>query len=245
MYMKFLTTINDFSGPLDLLLHLVRASEMDIYEVPIEEITNQYVEYINKMEEMNIDVASEYLILASELIYIKSKKLLNIKDDDEEEANQLEFKIGTEEELRHRLIEYKKYKEITESFKMLEERRSDFHTKLPESLSEYRESVSLNTDITLDDLMNAFEEFLKRQKYSKPLATKITSKEYSVSRRTFEIRNLLKKQKEINFFDLFEEVNKPYIVVTFLTILEMTKSGEINIKQDKTFGNITIESRVS
>ena len=242
--MKFETTINDFSGPLDLLLHLVRASEMDIYEVPIEEITNQYIDYINKMEEMNIDIASEYLTLASELIYIKSKKLLNIKDD-EEEANQLEFKIGTEEELRNRLIEYKKYKEITDNFKMLEEKRSDVHTKLPESLSEYRESVTLNTDITLDDLMKAFEEFLKRQKYSKPLSTKITSKEYSVAKRTFEIRSLLKKHKVINFFDLFESTSKPYIIVTFLTILEMTKLGEINLKQDKTFGNITIESRVS
>lgn len=242
--MKFMPTIEDFSGPLDLLLHLVRASEKDIYEVPIEEITTQYIEYIDKMEEMNIDVASEYLVLASELIYIKSKKLLNIKDD-EEETNQLEFKIGTEEELRQRLIEYKRYKEITESFKELEERRSDVHTKLPESLSEYRGTVELNTDITLDDLMKAFEEFLKRQKYSKPLATKVTSKEYSVAKRTFEIRNLLKKHKTIDFFDLFEQTNKPYIIVTFLTLLEMTKLGEINLKQDESFGNIIIESRIS
>lgn len=242
--MKFTTTINDFSGPLDLLLHLVRASEMDIYEVPIEEITNQYIEYIDKMEEMNIDVASEYLVLASELIYIKSRKLLNIKED-EEEANQLEFKIGTEEELRQRLIEYKRYKEITESFKILEEKRSDVHTKLPESLDEYRGAVELNTDITLDDLTKAFEEFLKRQKYSKPLSTKVTNREYSVAKRTYEIRNLLKKHKVVNFFDLFEETTKPYVIVTFLTILEMTKSGEINLKQDQTFGNITIESRLS
>ena len=241
--MKFMPTIENFSGPLDLLLHLVRASEKDIYEVPIEEITTQYIEYIDKMEEMNIDVASEYLVLASELIYIKSKKLLNIKD--EEEANQLEFKIGTEEELRQRLIEYKRYKEITENFKELEERRSDVHTKLPESLSEYRSAVELNTDITLDDLMKAFEEFLKRQKYSKPLSTKVTNREYSVAKRTYEIRNILKKHKTVDFFDLFEETNKPYIIVTFLTILEMTKSGEINLKQDESFGHIIIESRLS
>ena len=97
--------INDFSGPLDLLLHLVKESKMDIYEVPIEEITNQYIEYINNMEKMNIDIASEYLVMASELICLKSKRLLNIKDEDDE-ANQLEFKIGSEEELRNRLIEY-------------------------------------------------------------------------------------------------------------------------------------------
>ena len=114
MNTKFNFTLDDFNGPLDLLLHLVKESKMDIYEVPIEEITNQYIEFINDMEDMNIDVASEYLVMASELIHLKSKMLLNIRDDDNEEANQLEFKIGTEEELRNRLAEYEKYKELSE-----------------------------------------------------------------------------------------------------------------------------------
>ena len=236
-------SINDFNGPLDLLLHLVRESKMDIYEVPIEEITNQYIDFIHKMETMNIDIASEYLVMASELTYLKSKRLLNIKDQDEEE-NQLEFKIGTEEELRQRLIEYQRYKEITENFKDLEERRSEYHTKVPESLMEYREDVKLNTDVTLEDLMDAFNQFLDRQKYMKPLSTKVTSRELSVTKRTNEIRTLLTKHKSVKFFDLFEEVNKPYLVVTFLSILEMAKNKEINITQDKNFENIIIEARV-
>lgn len=241
--MSFVANINDFSGPLDLLLHLVRESKMDIYEVPIEEITKEYIDYIHKLESMNIDIASEYLVMASELMYIKSKKLLNIKDDDED-GNQLEFKIGTEEELRQRLIEYERYKEITENFKELEEKRSEVHTKIPESLEEYRGDVELNTDVTLDDLMNAFEEFLNRQKFMKPLNTKVTTRELSVSKRTKEIRTLLSKHKSIEFFDLFDQINKPYLVVTFLSVLEMTKNNEINIRQDKSFGNITIEARV-
>ena len=236
-------TINDFNGPLDLLLHLVRASEMDIYEVPIEEITNQYIDFIHKMENMNIDIASEYLVMASELTYLKSKRLLNIKDNDEEE-NQLEFKIGTEEELRQRLIEYQRYKDITENFKELESRRSEYYTKVPESLLEYKEEVPLNSDVSLEDLMEAFNHFLERQKYMKPLATKVTGRELSVSKRTNEIRSLLTKHRHIDFFELFEEANKPYVVVTFLSVLDMAKNNEINIKQDKTFGNITIEARV-
>ncbi len=235
--------INDFNGPLDLLLHLVKESKMDIYEVPIEEITNQYIDYINSLEKMNIDVASEYLVMASELVCLKSKRLLNIKEDDEE-ANQLEFKIGTEEELRNRLIEYQRYKEITDNFKELEHKRQEFLTKTPESLAEYRSDMPLASDITLDDLISAFNNFLDRQKFMKPLNTKVTNKELSVTRRTSEIRALLAKHHRIDFFDLFEVVDKPYIVVTFLSILEMAKASEIEIKQEKNFSNIFIESKV-
>lgn len=215
---------------------------MDIYEVPIEQITREYVEFIDQMEEMNIDVASEYLVLASELIHLKSKMLLNIKDSDEE-GDQLEFKIGTEEELRHRLLEYKRYKELSEDFRYLESKRSEVLTKIPESLNEYKEDVALNTDITLDDLMNAFAQFLERQKYIKPLSTKITKRELSVTNRTHEIRDILAKHKRVDFFELFDEPSREYVVVTFLSILEMTKNNEINIKQEENFANIIIEAK--
>lgn len=237
-------TIDDFSGPLDLLLHLVKNSKMDIYEVPIEHITREYVDFIETMENMNIDVASEYLVLASELIHLKSKMLLNINDKEEDDGEQLEFKIGTEEELRKRLLEYKRYKDLSEDFKMLENRRSEVLTKLPESLIEYKEDVELNTDTTIEDLVRAFSQLLERQKYIKPLSTKITKKEMSVEHRTKEIREILVLRKKVDFFELFEQPNREYVVVTFLSILEMTKNKEVDIKQDQNFGNITIESRV-
>lgn len=237
-------TIDDFSGPLDLLLHLIKESKMDIYEVPIEHITREYVDFIEKMEEMNIDVASEYLVLASELIHLKSKMLLNIKDKDENDGDQLEFKIGTEEELRKRLIEYKRYKELSEDFKILEKKRGEVLTKLPESLNEYREEVALNTDTTIDDLVKALNELLERQKYIKPLSTKITKKELSVFDRTKEIRSLLEKKRKLDFFELFEVATRDYIVVTFLSVLEMTKNKEINIKQEENYSNIIIEAKV-
>ncbi|MCI8498944.1 MAG: segregation/condensation protein A [Bacilli bacterium] len=235
-------TIDDFSGPLDLLLHLVKESKMDIYEVPIEHITSEYLNFIDEMEEMNIDIASEYLVLASELIHLKSKMLLNIKDS-EDDSEQLEFKIGTEEELRNRLIEYKRYKELCEDFKLLESKRGEVLTKLPESLSEYKTEVPLNTDTTIDDLVKAMNFFLERQKFTKPLSTKITRKELSVEKRTREIRDILGKHKRVDFFELFEEPTRDYIVVTFLSILEMTKNKEIDIKQEQNFSNILIEAK--
>ncbi len=235
-------TIDDFSGPLDLLLHLVKESKMDIYEVPIEHITSEYLNFIDEMEEMNIDIASEYLVLASELIHLKSKMLLNIKDS-EDDSEQLEFKIGTEEELRNRLIEYKRYKELCEDFKLLESKRGEVLTKLPESLSEYKTEVPLNTDTTIDDLVKAMSFFLERQKFTKPLSTKITRKELSVEKRTREIRDILGKHKRVDFFELFEEPTRDYIVVTFLSILEMTKNKEIDIKQEQNFSNILIEAK--
>lgn len=239
---KLQFTIDDFSGPLDLLLHLVKESKMDIYEIPIEHITREYVDFIESMEKMNIDVASEYLVLASELIHLKSKMLINIKDTEEEE-NQLEFKIGTEEELRHRLLEYQKYKELTEDFKILEQKRSEVFTKVPESLNEYRDAVELNTDTTIDDLVNAMAEFLERQKYIKPLSTKITKRELSVEKRSHEIRSILAERKRVDFFDLFDVVSRDYVVVTFLSVLEMTKNKEINIRQEQNFSNIIIEAK--
>ena len=213
---------------------------MNIYDLKINEITKQYIDFINHMEKLNIDVASEYLVMASTLIHLKSKMLINEKDE-EETVNDEE--ITTEEELKRRLIEYNQYKELTNSFKILENKRQEVYTKVPESLNEFRENIKLNTDTTLDDLLNAFEEFLKRQKYLKPLDTKVTEKELSVTKRSKEIKSILKKKKKMNFFELFEVVNKPYVVVTFLSILEMAKNNEISINQGKNFDNILIEMK--
>ena len=232
--------INDFEGPLDLLLHLIRSNQMDIYNINVESITKQYIDFINSSKEMNMDVASEYLVMASELIHLKSKLLLH-KDDkiDEEDEN---FEINSEEDLRNKLLEYEEMKRLTGEFSILEDKRSEFYTKLPSNLSEFKDPETIvQGDTTLDDLVNAFKLFLEREKYNKPLNTKITRKEYSVGERTSEIRSILKTRKKCDFTSLFEEVSKPYVIVTFLSILEMSKNKEINITQDKTFGNITVE----
>lgn len=232
--------INDFEGPLDLLLHLIRSSKMDIYDINIESITRQYLDFINSNKDLSMDDMSEYLVMAAELIHLKSKLLLNKNDDEDDE----EYEFNSEEDLKNRLLEYEKIKGITDSFKELEEKRSEFYTKLPSDLSEYKNEEVLNFgESDVDDLINAFELFLSRQKLNKPLNTKIMKKELSVKERTHQIRNILKEKKNCHFEDLFEEYTKPYVVVTFLSILEMAKNNEILIKQDNNFGEISIEMK--
>ena len=232
--------INDFEGPLDLLLHLIRSSKMDIYDINIESITKQYLEFINNNKDLSMDDSSEYLVMAAELIHLKSKLLLNKNDDEEDD----EYEFNNEEDLKNRLIEYERIKGITDSFKDLEDKRSEFYTKLPSDLSEFKQEEKLNYgENDIDDLINAFELFLSRQKLNKPLNTKIMKKELSVKERTNQIRNILKTKKSCHFEDLFEELTKPYVVVTFLSILEMAKNNEILIKQDNNFGEISIEMK--
>lgn len=228
--------INDFSGPLDLLLHLIKSNKMDIYDINIELITREYIDYINNNKDLTIDACSEYLVMASELIHLKSKLLLHHEDEDDEE-----YEINNEEELRDRLLEYQKIKDMANDFRVLEERRSYVYTKLPSNLNEFREEAKLNTDITLNDLLNAFEEFLKKQKSKKPSVTTVTKKEFSVEERNNSIRKIIKDRGKINFLDLFDDISKPYVIITFLSILDLSKKSEIIITQDKNFGEIYLE----
>jgi segregation and condensation protein A len=232
--MEYNFVINDFEGPLDLLLHLIKVSKMDIYNIKINEITKQYIDFINKMEEMNLSVASEYLVMASELTLIKSRMLLpNNKEDELEE--------DPKENLINRLVEYQKYKNMIDSFKKLEQERKDIYTKEPININEICENYIKNDgEVTIEDLTKALENFLKRKEVQKPLTTKITKKELLVSDRTKEIKNILKNKKKVSFFDLFTIKTKEYVVVTFLSILEMAKLGEIKISQEDNFNNIVV-----
>lgn len=230
--------IGDFEGPLDLLLHLIKKSKMEIFDIEISEITKEYLNYIKEMTDMNLDIASEYLVMAAELIEMKSRKLLPNKKDEEEK----EEEENPEEELKRRLIEYKKYKESTEVFRNLEENRANYYTKAPESLKQYSSEKLVNDgSVGIFDLLDAFQKLLERQEYNKPKNTKITRKELSVKERVAKIRDILKVHKKINFIELFDDFSKPYVVVTFLSVLEMTKNREINIKQDNNFSDIYLE----
>lgn len=235
--MNFDLKINAFEGPLDLLLHMIKESKMDIFDIKIEEITDQYLRYIEHQESMNLEIASEYLVLASELLEIKSKMLLpseKISDSEEEE--------DPREELINRLLEYEAYKEITKTLKEKELIRHEIYTKAPENINIYSNNeVEIKSDITLDDLMDAFQKFLERKKESKPLATKVTQKEITVSSRRHDISRLLQKKKKVSFFELFPVVTREYVVATFLAILEMAKNSELTITQNETFDDIICE----
>ena len=231
--------INEFEGPLDLLLHLIKENKMDIFDIKIEEITEQYLSYIRKQESMNLDIDSEYLVLASELIEIKSKLLLPHEKEvfDEEESD-------PREELMNRLLEYQAYKEITKTLKEKELIRQEIYTKAPSSLKEFVDNdTDIKMDITLDDLVDAFQKFLERKKESKPLTTKVTENEITVSSRRSDIKMLLSKGKKVSFFKLFPVYTKEYVVATFLAVLEMVKNKEIIITQNDTFDDIVCEVR--
>ena len=239
--MNYKIELSNFEGPLDLLLHLVKETKMDIYEVNISEIIEKYLEHIYSLKELNIDIASEYLVMAADLIHIKSRKLINTDFD---EAQDEETFITSEEDLKNKLIEYEKYKNMSEAFKELEANRQSFYTKAPESLKEYQsEEFHLSGDITLQDLVDAFLAFKEREKFLKPVSTKVTRKELSVSERKNYIRNIIKVKGKVNFVDLFETFQKDYVIVTFLSILDMVKGNEVSIVQEDNFGNIVIESR--
>lgn len=233
---KFL--INEFEGPLDLLLHLIKQSKMDIYEIKLSEITEQYLNYIKEMENLNLDIASEYLVMAAELIEMKSRYLLP-KIVIEEDCEYIE---NPEDEIKKRLLEYKKYKENSIKFKELEENRKKYFTKSPEYFNDISDNkIKNNDEVSVFDLLEAFKKILDKQEYLKPLNTKITKKELSVNERIDKIRNVLRKFHKVSFASLFEEFTKPYVIVTFVSILEMSKRNEIILLQDNNFEEIYIE----
>ena len=218
--MDYKVNLQNFEGPLDLLLHLIKKSDVDICDIKIEEIAKQYLDYITAMEELNLTVASEYLIMAAELIEIKSSMLLPKPQLEEDE-----YEEDPRERLIKRLIEYKQYKEMTKEFKTLEEERKMIYTKEPSDLSDIKHVEDINLgDLEISDLIDAFNKFLER---------------------SFQIKNILKKKKKVNFEELFEEFNKDYIIVTFLSILSLAKKQELNIYQDNNFSNIVVSLRGS
>ena len=235
--MKYEVKINEFEGPLDLLLHLLKESNIKIEDIRIDEITEQYLLYIKKMEEMNLDIASEYLVMAAELIEMKSNSLLPKK---EEEV--IEEEEDPREELIKRLLEYESYKKMTEVFKEYEDERRSVYTKEPSSLNEFK-SDEIEVNVNLDDILKAFSLFVQKKEFLKPLNTKITTKEYSIEERSVDIRSRVKSSKKVEFTSLFETYSKDYIVVTFLAILDLVRKQEILVEQDNNFNKIYLLDR--
>ena len=229
--MQYKITIDNFEGPLDLLLHLIKENNIDIYDIEIKEITKQYLDYIKAMKDLNLSVASEYLVMATELIEMKSKMLLprhkEVKEDDYEQ--------DPREVLIERLLAYKKYKEVTSEFKSLELSRKNIITKEPENLSYYAKQEEKN-----DDFIEAFNAIMERKKLDKPISTKITKKELSLEDKIISIKNVLKIKKKVNFEELLRANSKQEIVISFLSILEMIKKNEIVVKQDSNFNTIVV-----
>ena len=234
-----------FEGPLDLLLHLIEKNKVDIYDIPIVEITRQYLEYVSKLAEENLDLASEFLVMASTLIDIKCKMLLPKEVDEDGEE------IDPRADLVQKLIEYKMYKYM--SFE-LKDRHIDaaknFYKKqtLPPEIEQYRPPVDyeeLLGDINLRKLQEIFESVMKRQEDKiDPIRAgfgKIEKEEVDMEQKTRYIEGYIGSHSKMSFRDLLQKQHsKAEVIVTFLVILEMMKTGKIDIYQAHTFDDIEI-----
>lgn len=244
--MQYNIKIDAFEGPLDLLLHLINRLEIDIYDIPVAQITEQYLLYIHTMNELQLDVASEFLVMAATLLAIKSKMLLPKHEEELDEDAAFEYEQDPREELVERLIEYRKYKEAANDLKLLGEERSLMYTKPPSDLSEYAKEIKpekTELNVSLYDMLAAFQKLLRRKKLQRPMATKIARQEISIDKRMAEILDELRGiQGKRSFYDLFPHPSKEHIVVTFLAVLELIKRKEIDVEQDENFSEIFVEA---
>lgn len=235
-----------FEGPLELLLHLIDKNKVNIYDIPIVTITEQYLEYVYHMEEQDYNVMSDFLVMAATLISIKAKMLLPKEEKEEEEED-------PRDELVRRLIEYKMYKFAAMELKDMElDGGRNFYkdANIPKEVLEYKEEVDpkeLVDGITLVRLNEIFQSMMKRQvEKVDPIRSKfgkIEREEISLEDRMEEIRNSIQGLNNINFRTLFDKIpTKPRMIVTFLAILELMKTGKIVIRQDAIFGEIWIDS---
>lgn len=234
-----------FEGPLDLLLHLIDKNKLNIYDIPIVIITDQFLQYIKKLEDKNMEVMSEFIEMAATLINIKSKMLLPIETKEEEE-------IDPREELMNKLIEYKKFKYIRDKLKVrqIDAKKIVFkEPTIPKEVLNYEEKVDASeilSDIDLSMIYNIFQSVMKKQHNKIDTIRsdfgEIVREEYTVNDKIDYIINLSKEYETISFRDVLEtQVSKIEIIVTFLAVLELMKMGKISIIQRDIFDDIIIK----
>ena len=240
---KYKVKIENFEGPLDLLCHLVEKNKMNIYDIAISEITDQYVEYINSMQEMNLEVTGDFLIMASNLLYIKSKLLLPVEKKEDEELEE-ELK----EELISRIIEYKKIKEVTEALKENNEKFSLFHYKLPEKITFAKTRPKLETTYPSDLLPAMFmkistENMNKINHRASDVNRLIESEKVTVKSKIKDILRGIMKNGSIVFNRMFNlnKKSKVEVITAFMAMLELNRASKVSIQQEYNFGDISIK----
>ena len=234
-----------FEGPFDLLYHLIEKNEINLYDIPIAELTEQYLEYLAQMQQFNMENISEFLVMAATLIEIKSKMLLpKIKNEEKEE-------IDPREELVRKLVEYKKFKVIAQELDNLQENGLKTLFKEAEirlgDLDDPKEDVSKILDgLSLTDILIAFEEVMKRKEKKVDRVrsgfNSVQKDLYTIEEKNEYLLDLLELFEKVKFQEIFrEDADKMEIVVTFLALLELIKINKVNIYQDRIFGDIILE----
>lgn len=223
-----------FEGPLDLLLYLIKKDEINIYDIPIAKITNEYLEYLEMLTLLDLDIAGEFVLMAATLMHIKSKMLLPPEENDEESVEE----IDPREELVSKLLEYKKFKEAAGDLKDLQLRHRDSFARTPEKENIPTEDEQ-GFEASLFDLITAFSKVLKE--IPRETFHQVIRDEHTVSDKIHDILHILVKKQVVYFKELFKGArNRGEIVAIFLALLELTKIREIAIMQDVHFGEIKI-----
>ncbi|MFG6114465.1 segregation/condensation protein A [Halobacillus sp. MO56] len=243
MKQSYQVKIDMFEGPLDLLLHLINQYEIDIYDIPVADITEQYMAYIHTMQQLELDIASEYLVMAASLLAMKSQMLLPnqpIELDDEEDMEE-----DPREELMRRLIEYRRYKDAAMLLKEKEEKADRMYTKPPSNLDAYQEEqpVIRKGEGSIYDMLGAMAKILKghRATNSNRTDTKVQRDEIPIQLRMSEIMDHIDKSGSgVKFDDLFPQPSRTHIVVTFMALLELMKGNEIYCVQEKHFDELLV-----
>ena len=230
--------IDNFEGPIDLLLYLIEKNKMKIEEINLTEITDQYIEYLNEMEKMNLEIASEFLVMASTLLYLKSKNLLPKQEEEEEEI--------TEEELIRRIIEYKKFKEISKVFKENYEIYANRVFKGQEEIALPKKKLEKEFNDTI--IPNIYQKLVERNSVkinqnAKNIEKIALVENYTVASKVKEMFKVLIKQKRFVFNKLFSisTHNKQEVVTAFSGLLELSRRNKVETKQEELFGDITVK----
>ncbi len=231
--MTYKLRLGNFEGPLDLLLHLIKVNEVDIYDIPIAVITDQYIEYLDMMKELDLEIASEFLVMAATLMEIKSRMLLPTQTVEEEPEEDPRF------ELIEQILEYKKYKELAGNLeqKAIDESRH-FRRTMKEEIDGDTDDEFL--DVSLFELLQAFKKVLKYA--TEEQFREITLEDVSIEERMDAIRSRLKEKGNLLLDEVFEggTKTKALLISTFLGLLELIRLKEVAARQSKVFGEIRI-----
>ncbi|HET7629215.1 MAG TPA: segregation/condensation protein A [Bacillales bacterium] len=231
--------LDAFEGPLDLLLHLVNRMEIDIHDISITEITDQYLRFIHAMQELQLDVAGDYLVMAATLLHVKSKMLLPNEEIDVEDDEYEAFAEDPREELIRRLVEYRKYKIVSERLRERESRWQQAYAKPPVPLGEPQAKVLGERSVY--DLAAALQKMIRRKLVQVPRKTKIRRQEWSVKDRMNEIMTVFKEAPgRKSFSDFYDPDDREHLVTTFLAVLELMKKRKVACKQEGNFSEISI-----
>ncbi|AMV61564.1 Segregation and condensation protein A [Pediococcus damnosus] len=231
--------INDFEGPLDLLLHLIKQAKMDIYDIQISEITAQYLAYLHVNQQLKLDIAGEYLIMAATLMRIKSKLLLPNEPSTDDDIDEEE---DPRQDLVSQLVEYQKYQQAAKELHTREDKRHHYFTREEASVPEGMQLAHLAPGLTVQALKQAFEHVLIKHEQSQPIHRTIAEDSISVTERIHMIKNsLIKHPQGITFDSLFENhVSSTNLVVTFMAMLELVKKQQISFQQPTQLGTIKL-----